>query len=152
MQSCREIATCRDEQHRYIGMFAPCVDSYSDPIDLGQITKVRGITLGGAWYRNIGGGMGAALNAAAAMDACTLFGSKHLAQLRRQARPAHRRGGRDLVNCYDLITLNPDEHAPEGRQPAQRFANWLASSAGQTAMASYQVVGQKLFHPEYSPP
>ena len=60
-------------------------------------------------------------------------------------------GGGDLVNRYDVITLNPDEHAPQGRQPAQQLANWLASPAGQTAIASYQVAGQKLFHPEQDP-
>ena len=111
-----------------------------------------GITPAGAWYRDIGGGMGAALNAAAAMDAYTLsdrgtwlsFGNKR--DLRIVVA-----GGRDLLNRYDVITLNPDEHAPEGRQPAQQFADWLASPAGQRAIASYQVAGQKLFHPEEDP-
>ena len=111
-----------------------------------------GISPAGTWYRDIGGGMGAALNAAAAMDAYTLsdrgtwlsFGNKRDLRILVE-------GGGDLVNRYDVITLNPDEHVPEGHEPAQKFADWLASAAGQTAIASYQVAGQKLFHPEEDP-
>jgi len=117
-----------------------------------RLWQSAGITPAGTWYRDIGGGMGAALNAAAAMDAYTLsdrgtwlsFGNKR--DLRIVVE-----GGRDLVNRYDVITLNPDEHAPEGRRPAQQFADWLALPAGQAAIASYQVAGQKLFHPEEDP-
>ncbi len=96
--------------------------------------------------------MGAALNAAAAMDAYTLsdrgtwlsFGNKRDLRIVVES-------GRDLLNRYDVITLNPDEHEPEGRQPAQQFADWLASPVGQTAIASYKVGGEKLFHPEGDP-
>ncbi len=117
-----------------------------------RLWQGAGVSPAGAWYRDIGGGMGAALNAAAAMDAYTLsdrgtwlsFGNK-------RDRRIVVEGGRDLVNRYDVITLNPDEHAPEGRQPAQQFADWLASSAGQTAIGSYQVAGQTLFHSEEDP-
>ena len=114
-----------------------------------RLWKSAGIEPAGSWYRDIGGGMGAALNAAASMDAYTLsdrgtwlsFGNKR--DLRIVVE-----GGCDLLNRYDVITLNPDEHAPEGRQPARQLADWLASSAGQTAIARYQVAGQTLFHPE----
>ena len=117
-----------------------------------RLWQSAGVNPAGAWYRDIGGGMGAALNAAAAMDAYTLsdrgtwlsFGNKRDLQIVVE-------GGHDLVNRYDVITLNPDEHAAEGHQPAQQFADWLASSAGQAAIASYQVAGQKLFHPEEDP-
>jgi hypothetical protein len=47
-----------------------------------------GITPDGAWYRDIGGGMGAALKAAAAMDAYTL-----------SDRGAWGSGGRSLAAC-----------------------------------------------------
>ena len=117
-----------------------------------RLWQGAGVNPAGTWYRDIGGGMGAALNAAAAMDAYTLsdrgtwlsFGNKRDLRILVE-------GGGDLVNRYDVITLNPDEHAPEGHQPAQQFADWLASPAGQTAIASYQVAGQKLFHPEDDP-
>lgn len=106
----------------------------------------------GGWYRDIGGGMGAALNAASAMDAYVLsdrgtwlsFGNKR--DLRILAE-----GGRDLLNRYDVITLNPHEHAQAGQQPARQLAEWLASAEGQAAIGGYAIAGQRLFHPEVDP-
>jgi tungstate transport system substrate-binding protein len=104
------------------------------------------------WYREIGGGMGAALNAAAAMHAYTLsdrgtwlsFGNKGDLQIAVE-------GDRDLLNRYSVITLNPAEHAAAGQEPAQQLADWLASPAGQSAIGSYTVAGQRLFHPAADP-
>ncbi len=114
-----------------------------------RLWKQAGVAPSGSWYRDIGGGMGAALNAAAAMDAYTLsdrgtwlnFGNKR--DLRIVVE-----GGRDLLNRYDVITLNPSEHEPAGRLPAQQLAAWLGSTAGQTAIGDYMVSGKRLFHPE----
>lgn len=106
----------------------------------------------GGWYRDIGGGMGAALNAAAAMDAYTLsdrgtwlsFANKRDLQIELE-------GAKALLNRYDVITLNPKEHRAEGQAPAKRLADWLASPEGQAAIAGYTVAGQTLFHPEADP-
>jgi tungstate transport system substrate-binding protein len=108
---------------------------------------------GGAWYRDIGGGMGAALNTAAAMGAYTLsdrgtwlsFGNKGgLAVLVE--------GDLRLLNRYDVIVLDPRKH-PEAKQtPARRFADWLASAAGQAAIGAYELNGEPLFHPSAAAP
>jgi tungstate transport system substrate-binding protein len=60
-------------------------------------------------------------------------------------------GGRDLINRYDVITLNPAEHAAAGREPAQRLADWLTSAEAQKLIGDYTVHGQRLFHPEADP-
>jgi tungstate transport system substrate-binding protein len=107
---------------------------------------------GGGWYRDIGGGMGAALNAAAAMGAYTLsdrgtwlsFGNKGDMQVEVQGDPR-------LLNCYDVILLNPKTHPEAKQSAAQQFATWLASPEGQAAIASYTIAGQRLFHPESDP-
>jgi len=107
---------------------------------------------GGGWYRDIGGGMGAALNAAAAMDAYTLsdrgtwlsFG--HKADLRIVLE-----GDPRLLNRYDVILLNPQTHPQAKQAPAHRFALWLTSPEGQAAIAGYTIAGQRLFHPEADP-
>ena len=104
---------------------------------------------GNGWYRDIGGGMGAALNAAAAMDAYTLsdrgtwlsFG--HKADLRIVLE-----GDPRLLNRYDVILLNPQAHPQAKQAPAHRFAAWLAAPEGQAAIAGYTIAGQRLFHPE----
>jgi tungstate transport system substrate-binding protein len=111
-----------------------------------------GASPGSGWYRDIGGGMGAALNAAAAMDAYTLsdrgtwlsFG--HKADLRIVLE-----GDPRLLNRYDVILLNPQTHPQAKQAPAHRFAAWLASPEGQAAIGGYMIAGQRLFHPEADP-
>jgi tungstate transport system substrate-binding protein len=107
---------------------------------------------GGRWYRDIGGGMGAALNAAAAMEAYTLsdrgtwlaFGNKGGLRLLVE-------GDRALLNRYSVIVPTPAGHRPEGREPARRLAAWLLSPTGQTAIGAYMLAGQRLFHPAADP-
>lgn len=104
------------------------------------------------WYRDIGGGMGAALNAAAAMDAYTLsdrgtwlsFGHKAGMKIELEGDPR-------LRNRYDVILLNPQTHPHAKQAPAHRFAAWLASLEGQAAIGGYMMGGQRLFHPASDP-
>jgi tungstate transport system substrate-binding protein len=108
---------------------------------------------GGAWYRDIGGGMGAALNTAAAMDAYTIsdrgtwlsFGNKRDLAVLIEGDPR-------LLNRYDVILLDPKKHPQAKQQPARRFAAWLVSPEGQTAIGAYQVKGEQLFHPSANAP
>ena len=108
---------------------------------------------GGSWYRDIGGGMGAALNAASAMDAYTLsdrgtwlsFGNKGDLAVLVEGDPK-------LLNRYDVILLDPQKHPQAKQQPARRFADWLASPEGQTAIGAFKVNGEQLFHPSAAAP
>jgi tungstate transport system substrate-binding protein len=108
---------------------------------------------GGAWYRDIGGGMGAALNAAAAMEAYTLSDRGTWLSFKNKAALAVLvEGDPRLVNRYDVILLNPAKH-PVPKQPlARRFADWLLSPEGQAAIGAYRVDGQQLFHPSAAAP
>jgi tungstate transport system substrate-binding protein len=108
---------------------------------------------GGSWYRDIGGGMGAALNTAAAMSAYTLsdrgtwlsFGNKgDLAVLVE--------GDAQLLNRYDVILLDPIKHPEAKQEPARRFAGWLVSPKGQAAIGAYEINGEQLFHPSADAP
>jgi tungstate transport system substrate-binding protein len=100
------------------------------------------------WYRDIGGGMGQALNAASAMDAYTLsdrgtwlsFNNKGSLVIAIEGDPR-------LINRYDVIELDPRKHAGAKLAAAKVFADWLVSSDGQQAIGAYQVNGQKLFNP-----
>ena len=119
---------------------------------LWQAAGINPVAIGGAWYRDIGGGMGAALNAAAAMDAYTLsdrgtwLSFKNKADLRILLE-----GDPRLLNRYDVILLDPHRH-PEARQaPAHALAAWLSSPEGQSAIGNYTIAGQRLFHPEADP-
>jgi len=120
-----------------------------------RLWKAAGIdpkTGAGGWYRDIGGGMGAALNAAAAMPAYTLsdrgtwisFKDKGPLRITVEGDPA-------LINRYDVIELDPKLHPQAKLGLAKQFADWLASPPGQQAIGDYEMAGQKLFHPEADP-
>jgi tungstate transport system substrate-binding protein len=117
-----------------------------------RLWRTAGITPSGAWYRDIGGGMGAALNAASAMGAYTLsdrgtwlsYGNKFGMKIVLQ-------GDHRLLNLYDVILLNPQTHPQAKQVPAHRLSDWLASPEGQTAIANYTKGSQKLFHSEADP-
>jgi len=105
------------------------------------------------WYRDIGGGMGQALNAASAMEAYTLtdrgtwlsFNNKGSLIVTIEGDPR-------LLNRYDVIELNPQKHQDTKIATAKVFADWLVSSEGQQAIGAYQVDGQKLFNPSAGSP
>jgi tungstate transport system substrate-binding protein len=108
---------------------------------------------GGSWYRDIGGGMGAALNTAQAMGAYTIsdrgtwlsFGNKGDLTVLTEGDPR-------LLNRYDVILLNPAKHPVPKQALAQRFAQWLLSPQGQTAIGEYKLDGEQLFHPSAAAP
>jgi tungstate transport system substrate-binding protein len=105
------------------------------------------------WYRDIGGGMGQALNAASAMDAYTLsdrgtwlsFNNKGSLTVAIEGDPR-------LINRYDVIELDPRKHVASKFDAAKLFADWLVSSEGQQAIGAYQAQGQKLFNPSAGSP
>jgi tungstate transport system substrate-binding protein len=105
------------------------------------------------WYRDIGGGMGQALNAASAMNAYTLsdrgtwlsFNNKGSLVVVIEGDPL-------LLNRYDVIELNPKKHGPARLAEAKLFADWLVSSEGQQAVGTYQANGKKLFNASAASP
>ncbi len=105
------------------------------------------------WYRDIGGGMGQALNAASAMDAYTLsdrgtwlsFNNKGSLSVTIEGDPR-------LLNRYDVIELSPGKHGGAKLAAAKIFADWLVSPEGQQAIGAYQANGQKLFNPSAASP
>jgi tungstate transport system substrate-binding protein len=108
---------------------------------------------GGTWYKDIGGGMGQALNAAAAMPAYTLADRGTWLSFKNKASLAIViAGDPHLINRYDVIELNPQKHAGRNLAPAKVFADWLVSPAGQAAIGAYKVGGEQLFNPSADHP
>ena len=108
---------------------------------------------GGSWYRDIGGGMGAALNSAQAMNAYSIsdrgtwlnFGHKGDLTVLVEGDPR-------LLYRYDVILLNPAKHPVPKQALASRFAQWLVSPEAQAAIGAYKVDGEQLFHPSAAAP
>jgi tungstate transport system substrate-binding protein len=105
-------------------------------------------TQSGSWYREIGAGMGAALNMAAAQGAYVISdrgtwlryqNSKGLAVLSQ--------GDDRLVNPYGVILVNKNRHPHVKSAMGQDFIDWLLSHAGQSAIGDYRIGGKVLFHP-----
>jgi tungstate transport system substrate-binding protein len=122
-----------------------------------RLWRVAGIdpTTAGArsWYRDIGGGMGAALNAAQAMNAYTISDrGTWLSFANKGDLTVLVEGDPRLLNRYDVILLNPAKHPVPKQTPATRFAQWLVSPEGQEAIGAYKVNGEQLFHPSAAAP
>jgi tungstate transport system substrate-binding protein len=110
------------------------------------------IAKAGPWYKDIGGGMGAALNAAAGMNAYTLADrGTWLSFNNRRDLAIVLEGDKRLINRYDVIELDPKLHPQAKLGLAKQFADWLASPPGQQAIGDDEMAGQKLFHPEADP-
>ena len=111
------------------------------------------LAAGDDWYRDIGGGMGAALNAAAGMNAYTLSDrGTWLSFANKAALEIVVEGDPGLLNRYDVILLDPKKHPEAKQEPARRLRDWLVSEAGQAAIGAYTKQGQKLFNPSAAAP
>jgi len=103
---------------------------------------------GAAWYKDIGGGMGAALNTAAALDAYTLADrGTWLSFANRRGLVIAVEGDRHLFNQYGVMLVNPARHPAVKAELGRQFINWLVSDAGQQAIGEYRIGGEPLFAP-----
>lgn len=102
----------------------------------------------GKWYRETGSGMGPSLNAAASMDAYLLADrGTWLSFKNRGDLSIVVEGDQRLFNQYGVMLVNPAKHVHVKIQPGQAFIDWLVSSKGQEAIASYKIGGEQLFFP-----
>ena len=107
----------------------------------------------GAWYRDIGDGMRQALNAASAMDACTLSDrGTWLSSASKGSQVIEIENDPPLINRDDVIELNPEKHANAKLGLTKTLADSLASPDRQRAIGDYQVDGQRLFNPSATTP
>jgi tungstate transport system substrate-binding protein len=114
--------------------------------------KAAGIDVAGAdkglWYREIGQGMGAALNTASSMngyvlsDRGTWISFKNKGELDILVE-----GDKRLFNQYGVMLVNTAKHPHVKKELGQRFIDWLISPEGQKSIADYKIDGQQLFFP-----
>ncbi len=113
--------------------------------------KVAGIDLDqkkGSWYRDIGQGMGAALNTAGGMAAYVLSDrGTWISFKNRGDLTIAVEGDRRLFNQYGVMAVNPAKHPHVKVDDGQAFVTWLISPEGQKAIAEYKIDGQQLFFP-----
>jgi tungstate transport system substrate-binding protein len=116
-----------------------------------SLWKHAGIDLAaakGPWYREIGQGMGAALNTASAMsgyvlsDRGTWISFKNRGDLEISVE-----GDKRLFNQYGVMLVNPSKYPTVKKELGQSFIDWLISAEGQAAIAGYKIDGRQLFFP-----
>ena len=107
----------------------------------------------GYWYKEIGQGMGAALNAAAASDAYVLSDRGTWLSFRnKRDLVVVVEGDKRLFNQYGVMLVNPQKHPSVKKELGQQFIDWLISPEGQAAIAAYKINGEQLFYPNASDP
>ena len=105
-------------------------------------------TAKGDWYKEIGQGMGAALNTAAAMNAYVLSDrATWLSFENRGELDIAVEGDKRLFNQYGVMLVNPEKHPSVKAEAGQQFIDWLVSPEGQKAIGEYKIGGQQLFFP-----
>lgn len=102
----------------------------------------------GTWYRELGQGMGATLNAAVGMDAYALTDRATWSAFKNRA--SHMvmvEGDKRLFNQYGIILVNPAKHPNVKQAEGLAFIDWLLSKEGQDALASFKIGGEQQFFP-----
>ena len=116
-----------------------------------NLWKVAGIDIGkdkGPWYKEIGQGMGAALNTASASNAYVLADrGTWLSFKNRGDLVIAVEGDKRLFNQYGVMLVSPEKHPSVKKELGQQFIDWLVSAEGQKAIADYKINGEQLFYP-----
>jgi tungstate transport system substrate-binding protein len=119
-----------------------------------NLWKAAGIAAAkGPWYKEIGQGMGAALNTASASNAYVLTDrGTWLAFKNKGDLVVVVEGDKRLFNQYGVMLVNPQKHPTVKKELGQQFIDWLISSEGQKAIADYRINGEQLFFPDANDP
>jgi len=119
-----------------------------------NLWKVAGIDIAkdkGPWYKEIGQGMGAALNTASASNAYVLADrGTWLSFKNRGDLVIAVEGDKRLFNQYGVMLVNPEKHPSVKKDLGQQLIDWLVSAEGHKAIADYKINGEQLFYPNAS--
>jgi len=116
-----------------------------------RLWKAAGIDLAAgkpAGYKECGCGMGPALNMASSLNGYVLADRGTWLSFKNRGDLAIVvEGDKSLFNPYGVMVVNPARFPHVKAGLAQQFADWVVSSAGQAAIASYKIDGEQLFFP-----
>ncbi len=122
--------------------------THKKELGLWRTAGIDPVKSSGAWYLELGSGMGATLNSAVVMDAYVMsdratwiaFRNKGGLKIMVERDPR-------LFNQYGVILVNPKKYPHIKAEAGQKFIDWLISGEGQRAIAAYRRNGQQLFFP-----
>ena len=124
--------------------------THAAELALWKLAGLEPATAKPAWYREIGQGMGAALNTSAAMVAYVLADrGTWISFKNKDALAIAVEGDTRLFNQYGIMLVNPAKHPSVKKDLGQAFVDWVISAEGQNAIRSYRIDGQQLFFPNF---
>ena len=110
--------------------------------------KTASVENKGSGYKECGCGMGPALNMASSLGAYVLADRGTWLSFKNRADLAILvEGDNRLFNQYGVMLVNPSKHPQTKVVEGQKFVDWLISTNGQKAIASYKIGGEQLFFP-----
>ena len=113
-----------------------------------KIWAAAKITPKGSWYREIGQGMGKAIQMANELAAYTLTDrGTWLSYNNKVELTILYQGEQSLFNPYGIIAVSPERYSDININGAKTLINWLISKQGQTLIGQYKKNGQVLFTP-----
>ena len=122
-------------------------------LDLWRLAGIDIAATKGPWYKEIGQGMGAALNTASADNAYVLTDrGTWLAFKNKGDLEIAVEGDKHLFNQYGVMLVNPQKYPTVKRNLGQQFIDWLISAEGQRDIAGYKINGRQLFYPNAGDP
>jgi len=122
-------------------------------LNLWEIAGINIEAARGPWCRDIGNGMGAALNMASAMNAYVLSDRGTWLSFKNKGDLVIAvEGDKRLFNQYGVMLVNPEKHPTVKKELGQQFIDWLISPEGQQAIANYKINGEQLFYPNANDP
>jgi tungstate transport system substrate-binding protein len=104
----------------------------------------------GAWYKEVGQGMGEVLIMSNNLKAYTLSDRGTWIAMRDKL-PGLKilsEGDAALFNPYGVIAVNPQKHPEANYLAAMRYIAWVTSVQGQKIIRDYALGGQQLFTPD----
>jgi tungstate transport system substrate-binding protein len=122
-------------------------------LDLWRLAGIDIAAGKGPWYKEIGQGMGAALNTASADNAYVLADrGTWLAFKNKGELVIAVEGDKRLFNQYGVMLVSPQKYPTVKQDLGQQFIDWLISPEGQRRIGSYKINGQQLFFPNATDP
>jgi tungstate transport system substrate-binding protein len=127
--------------------------THAAELDLWKAAGIDIVKDRGTWYKEIGQGMGAALNTASASNAYVLTDrGTWLSFKNRGELVIAVEGDNRLFNQYGVMLVNPEKHKHVKTELGQAFIDWLISAEGQKTIADYKINGLQLFFPNANTP
>jgi tungstate transport system substrate-binding protein len=104
----------------------------------------------GAWYKEVGQGMGVVLTMSKDLKAYTLSdrGTWIAMKDKLQGLKILSEGDPALFNPYGVIAVNPQKHPEVNYMAALQYIAWVTSVQGQKIIRDYALGGEQLFTPD----